>query len=112
MMRRMRTLWVVLAAAAWLAGAPATAAEVRDSGFLESVDATFGTVVIGGEQYSVGSFTVIANESGRAVPLEELPTLAAGASSDETAVWYEAAEANGPNPRPLLRLHLTGGPPR
>jgi hypothetical protein len=112
MMRRTRTPWAALAAAAWLASAPATAEEVRGSGFLESVDATFGTVVIQGEPYAVRSFTVIANESGGAVPLEELPNLAAGASSDEAAIWYEAGEANGPNPRPLLRLHLTGGPPR
>lgn len=111
-MRRTRTPWVALAAAVLLAAAPAAAEEVRGSGFLESVDAAFGTVVIEGEPYSVQGFTVIANESGGAVPLEELPSLAGGASTDEAAVWYEAGEANGPNPRPLLRLHLTGGLPR
>lgn len=92
--------------------APATAEEVRDSGYLESVAATLGTVVIEGKSYSVRRSTVIALESRGVVPLEELPALAAGASSDEAAISYEAAEANDSNPRPLLRLHLTGGPPR
>ncbi len=111
-MRRMRTPWAPLAVAVMLAGTPAAAEEVRGSGFLESVDALSGSVVIGSEQYAVRSFTVISDENGRAASLEELPSLGTGASSDEAAIWYEAGEPNGPNPRPLLRLHLTGGPPR
>lgn len=110
-MRRLTTFWGALAAVTLLVASPAAAQEDRGSGFLESVDATFGVVVIGGESYSVRSSTVIADENGRAAPLEELPSLRAGASTDEAAVWYEAGEATGRNPRPLLRLQLTGGPP-
>lgn len=111
-MRRIKTFFAALAVVGLLGVPPAGAQEKRGNGFLDSVDATFGVVVIGGESYSVKSFTVIADENGRAASLEELPSLGAGASSDEAAVWYEAGEPTGTNPRPLLRLQLTGGPPR
>jgi hypothetical protein len=112
-MRRTRTSWgAFVAMAMMLVASPAAAQEDRGSGFLDSVDPEFGVVVIGGEAYSVKSFTVIADENGKAASLDELPSLGAGASSDESAVWYEAGEPTGTNPRALLRLQLTGGPPR
>lgn len=111
-MKRARRSWGALLAVTMLVVSPAVAQEDRGSGFLESVDAEFGVVVIGGEPYSVKSSTVLADENGRATSLEELPSLTAGASSEEAAVWYEAGEPTGTNPRPLLRLQLTGGPPR
>lgn len=111
-MRSMRTVWSAFGMLLMLAGSPAAAQEDRGSGFLDSVDPKFGVVVIGGVQYSVQSSTVIADENGRAASIEELPSLGAGASIDEAAVWYEAGEARGSNPRPLLRLQLTGGPPQ
>lgn len=111
-MRGIRGYGAALAVLGLLGATPAAAEEVRGSGFLDAVDAEFGVVVIGGVSYSVRGFTVIADESGRATSLEELPSLGAGDSNDEAAVWYEAGEATGPNPRPLLRLQLTGGAPR
>ena len=110
-MRRMKVHGAVFAVAAMLTAAPAMAQEVRGSGFLDAVDPVSGVVVIGGAKYSVRSSSVIADENGRALPLEELPSLASGASNDEAAVWYEAGEASTSSPRPLLRLNLTGGAP-
>ncbi len=111
-MRGTRAVRSAFGIALLLAGSPAAAQEDRGSGSLDSIDPAFGVVTIGGAQYSVRSSTVIADEHGNARSLEELPSLATGASADEAAVWYEAGEATSGAPRPLLRLQLSGGLPQ
>ena len=101
----------LLAGGLLVAGVAAAAGE-QGSAVIEERGASDHTLVLGGTAYRVTGSTELANELGGRLAFEELPSLAEGASHDEAAVWFEAGEALGTEPRPLLRVHLTGSMPR
>ena len=111
-MRRAGTGWVWASAALLVGGAPALAGEERGNATVDRVDAGRGHIVIGDATYVAGDYTQIENEQGARLSLADVPSIEGGASPDEAAVWFEAGEASGTAPRPLLRLELTGSLPR
>lgn len=107
-----RALAGLLLAGALLLAGVAKAEEARGSAAIEAIGAADRTVVLKGNTYRVLDSTHLENDAGTRLTFEELPSLAAGASPEEAAVWFEAGEASGMGPPPLVRLLLTGSIPR
>jgi len=111
-MRRIATTVAGLALAGWLAGPPAGAEEIQGSAVIHEVQVVGSTVVLDGEVYRVGDSTRIEDEEGGSLTLAQLPSLAGGASGDEAAVWFVAADPGMDGTRRLQHLRLTGSMPR
>lgn len=68
-----------------------------------------GRVTLGGARYRLSDATMLEDADGNSISFADLPTIAAGASADAAAAWYEASDGEA---EPLLhRLKLTGGLP-
>lgn len=111
-MRRIATMAAGLALAGWLAGAPAAAEGLQGSARIVEVHALAGTVVLDDQEFRVDDSTRIEDEQGGELALAALPSEAAGAHAEETAVWFVAGEPDAAGVRRLLELRLTGAMPK
>lgn len=111
-MRRITIAIAGLALAGALNAAPASAEEISGNAVLGEVRLAESAVVLDGERYAVSDTTRLENEHGGGLALAELPSMAAGASADEAAVWFEADEPARDGTRRLRHLRLTGAVPK